>query len=113
MEARGALPSACNEVVPIGASRRCVAVNRSSLFSVCLIALLAIYCGAGSTSAADKPIAKLEGPKARITSLAYSPDGKTLASASADKTIKLWGIAGSDFKERATLAGHGTAVADQ
>ncbi len=31
---------------------------------------------------------------ARILSLAYSSDGKTLASGSADKTIKLWDMAG-------------------
>ena len=39
-----------------------------------------------------------------VTSVAFSPDGKTLASGSADKTIKLWDVATG--KEQATLKGH-------
>ncbi|CAN5594819.1 hypothetical protein BH10PLA2_BH10PLA2_05600 [soil metagenome] len=34
----------------------------------------------------------LEGHSGRITSLCYSPDNKTLASSSADKTVRLWHI---------------------
>ena len=36
--------------------------------------------------------------------MAFSPDGKTLASGSEDKTIKLWDVATG--KEQATLKGH-------
>ncbi len=37
-------------------------------------------------------------------SVAYSPDGKCLASGSRDKTIKLWDV--TTGNERATLKGH-------
>jgi WD40 repeat protein len=48
--------------------------------------------------------ATLVGHSDIIHSLAISPDGKTLASASGDRTIKLWNIA--DGTVRATLEGH-------
>jgi len=46
----------------------------------------------------------LKGHTAAVYSVAFGPDGKTLASASADKTIKLWDL--ENNKERLTLTGH-------
>ena len=65
----------------------------------------------------DDPRQRAEEPKLRATlqghtqpvqSVAFSPDGKTIASGSRDMTIKLWDVATG--KERATLMGHSNYV---
>jgi WD40 repeat protein len=43
-----------------------------------------------------------------VYAVAFSPDGKTLASASQDRTIKLWDMASG--QNTATLRGHAEAV---
>lgn len=53
-------------------------------------------------------IQTIEGHSDRVLSVAFSPDGRTLASGSDDHTIKLWdAITG---KERQTLEGHSSQV---
>lgn len=50
----------------------------------------------------------LRGHRGIVSSVAYAPDGKTLASGSFDGTVKLWDAATGQL--RSTLRGHGTAV---
>jgi RNA polymerase sigma factor (sigma-70 family) len=52
--------------------------------------------------------ATLQGHIQEVLSVAFSPDGKTLASASNDMTVKLWEVATG--KEQATLDGHTQGV---
>ena len=51
---------------------------------------------------------RLEGHSSSVISVVFSPDGKTLASASGDKTIKLWNR--DTGKEITTLSGHSSSV---
>ncbi|MEG3862411.1 AAA-like domain-containing protein [Microcoleus sp. herbarium12] len=50
---------------------------------------------------------RLEGHKGTVFSVNFSPDGKTIASGSVDKTVKIWGIDGTLLK---TLEGHNATV---
>ena len=77
----------------------------------------AVWLGVGSLAllplsplAAQEPKLRdtLKGHTSWVRSIAFSPDGKTLASASSDSTIKLWDVATG--KEQATLEGHTNVV---
>jgi WD40 repeat protein len=56
----------------------------------------------------EKLLGKLEGHTDLVHDIAWFPDGKTLATASADRTVKLWSVAAC--KCDATLTGHSGAV---
>jgi WD40 repeat protein len=82
------------------------------------VLLLALVLGSGAAGLWPSGSAAVaaDGPQSRVlynvprdhskavSSVAYSPDGKTLASASLDKTIKLWAVATG--VEQATIKGH-------
>ena len=51
---------------------------------------------------------RLKGHRAEVYSVAFSPEGTTLASGSGDDTIRLWDAAAGEHKQ--TLKGHTTTV---
>ena len=67
-----------------------------------LLVLLTIFTR--NTFAQDFPHISLEGHTNRVTRIVFSPDGATLASASDDRTIRLWNVATRTHKH--TLTGH-------
>ena len=56
----------------------------------------------------DSCLQALEGHSSYVTSVAFSPDGKLVASGSGDKTVRLWDAATG--KARGTLEGHSDHV---
>ncbi|KAF8538846.1 WD40-repeat-containing domain protein [Trichophaea hybrida] len=52
----------------------------------------------------------LQGHSDGVTAVAFSPNSKSLASASFDKTVQLWGLTARAFSSRGTLEGHSSTV---
>ncbi len=70
---------------------------RSHLFSLLTLALFV-------TSLSAQPVTELKGHTDKVYSLAFSPDGKQLATAGFDNNVKLWDF--TNGKELFNLAGH-------
>src|SRR5438105_3916905 len=71
-----------------------------------LFASVLLLAGAGESLGQER--ATLKGHTGWIAAVAFTPDGQTLATASADKTVKLWQPATG--QEQATLRAHTDVV---
>src|SRR4051794_20949631 len=77
-------------------------------FVVIVVSLFALlygiwYVPTFAQGSIDTPIA-LSGHTDRVFSVAWSPDGKTIATASGDKTVQLWDpVSGQSIR---TMTGH-------
>jgi WD40 repeat protein/uncharacterized caspase-like protein len=78
-------------------------------FGITLAVLLSLLAGkAINTKAQKADLVVQTGHSDAVTAIALSPDGRTLASASDDKTIKLWNT--ESGRELRTLTGHSDRV---
>ena len=73
-----------------------------------LLILLNIACFNLTSHAHKAELVVQTGHSGRVNSIAYSPDGKMIASGSSDKTIKLWNS--ETLREIRTLTGHADSV---
>src|SRR5437667_723856 len=69
------------------------------------LVVLSILASAGNLAAQEPIVLKHDG---WVAAVAFSPDGKTLASAGADNVVRLWEV--GTWKPRGVLKGHADCV---
>jgi WD40 repeat protein len=95
-------------MIPRGAASATFVVTAGSVNGGTSVTLIASYAGTSRTFGLTvKPAMRHE----RVNAIAFSPDGRTLASAGEDTTIKLWDVQSQQEKQPA-LTGHSRGVAD-
>ncbi len=86
-------------------SKAYISFNNQLTITGIFLLLSVIYTGAGVATAQKPELYVQTGHAGPIYSVAYSPDGKILASSSEDQTIKLWNV--ETRREILTLPGIG------